>query len=104
MGKSIYAVLGGSPFIAQILSHQASISQNSLNGMKFACEDLMKQHLNKFFAEKDKMFHENDIMKFAPEMAKDYKKRQKHNKFLYNHIVHKYYIIIDEEAYGFFLC
>jgi len=37
--------------------------QNSLNGKTFASEDLIKQHLDKFLAEKDGKFYERDIMK-----------------------------------------
>jgi len=37
--------------------------QNSLNGKTFASEDLIKQHLDKFLAEKDGKFYERGIMK-----------------------------------------
>ena len=37
--------------------------QNSLNDKTFASEDLIKQHLDKFLAEKDGKFYERDIMK-----------------------------------------
>jgi len=39
--------------------------QNSLNGKTFASEDLIKQHLDKFLAEKDGKFHERGIMKLS---------------------------------------
>jgi len=35
----------------------------SLNGKTFASEDLIKQHLDKFLAEKDGKFYERGIMK-----------------------------------------
>jgi len=37
--------------------------QNSLNGKTFASEDLIKQHIDKFLAEKDGKFYEYGIMK-----------------------------------------
>jgi len=37
--------------------------QNSLNGKTFASEDFIKQHLDKFLAEKDGKFYECDVMK-----------------------------------------
>jgi len=42
--------------------HLFRFLQNSLNGKTFASEDLIKQHLDKFLAEKDGKFYERDII------------------------------------------
>jgi len=44
--------------------------QNSLNGKTFASEDLIKQHLDMFLAEKDGKFHEYGIMKLPGKWQK----------------------------------
>lgn len=43
--------------------HLFRFLQNSLNGETFASEDL-KQRLDKFLTEKNRMFHERGIMEF----------------------------------------
>ncbi|XP_012058119.1 PREDICTED: histone-lysine N-methyltransferase SETMAR-like [Atta cephalotes] len=42
--------------------HLFRFLQNSLNSKTFASEDLIKQHLDKFLAEKDGKFYERDII------------------------------------------
>ena len=57
--------------IVQTLHHQTSIAlQNSLNGKTFASENLIKQHLDKFLAEKDGKFYERGIMKLPRKWQK----------------------------------
>jgi len=59
-----------SPDLAPSDFHLFRSLQNSLNGKTFASEDLIKQHLDKFLAEKDRKFYERGIMKLPERWQK----------------------------------
>jgi len=59
-----------SPDFAPSDFHLFRFLQNSLNGKMFASEDFIKQHLDKFLAEKDGKFYERSIMKLPERWQK----------------------------------
>jgi len=59
-----------SPDLAPSDFHLFRSLQNSLNDKTFASEDLIKQHLDKFLAEKDGKFYKRDIIKLPERWQK----------------------------------
>ena len=64
-----------SPNLAPSDFHLFRSLQNSLNSKTFASEDLIKQHLDKFLAEKDGKFYER-YYEVAREMAEGHRNSQ----------------------------
>ncbi|XP_012064523.1 PREDICTED: histone-lysine N-methyltransferase SETMAR-like [Atta cephalotes] len=58
-----------SPDLAPLDFHLFRSLQNFLNGKTFASEDLIKQHLDKFLAEKDGKFYERGISLYRLQTA-----------------------------------
>jgi len=77
LGKNCCNMVGMCYHIHRIVQDLASSDfhlfrflQNSLNSKTFASEDFIKQHLDKFLAEKDGKFYERDIMKLPGRLQK----------------------------------
>jgi len=59
-----------SPDIALSDYHLIRFLQNSLHGKHFVSEEAVKQHLEQFFAEKDRKFFEQGIIKLPERWQK----------------------------------